>query len=356
MISSILLIGLLAFTPYVDVDPFSSSTTSPALYRFKSYPNAGLHFLFRGIGENIEIDPHKEKREYEQWYFFGEATPYLSADVTSQHRLLAGVRMVQNLGGKPAFAPRITFADDATTHTLLFGNFRRRWSDGILYQPLAADDFMGSFLRIGNQPVQFEAVLSRIHAAADLQYEEFIVGSRLRLQPHKSFVFDIQGLIDHAAGFDTAGIKFRRPAEPTFQINQFGAHTAYTHKSGFGIHAEVERSTGKAVWMSKTWKPAGYFREAGLNYYKWGGSGRLAYRRVDHNFVGPQGAYAYRFLYPLDRRPNPDEVFARFNWGYDFHDQVSLFLEVEQNFFIPRNFSVFKSNQNRASSVLEVRL
>lgn len=319
------------------------------------YGPASLGLVYRGISENFEVAPHRDRRDYEAWSFFQEVNPFIQWSL-GQATLDTGVRLKHDLGGGFAAQPRFTFRDEQPRYTLLFGNYRMSWSDSVLYQPSAADDHFGVYARAGSTPVGGEALLSRLHTAADRRYERFIAAARVRVAPVSWWRLDIHGLIDHAAGFDTAGLPFRRPTEPTTQVNQIGVYTEINPWPTLGVHAEWSAVNGKAAWNQRSWYPHGQYRAAGAHAEAWGARGRIEYRRVDRRFVAPQGPMEYRKLYPSDRSRFPDAVVLRASYLYAFSRQISFWAEVEEALFLSRLGTRVLSNQNRVTTRLEVAL
>jgi hypothetical protein len=278
--------ALAAVNPWLQNDPFPLPATYDSQLRSG---DVTANLGYRGVFENFEVEGAREPRPYEAWAFFNEADPFVRYTFSRHAELKAGARIRMDMGGATRVLPRVAYLDDRPDHTLIFGTYRASWNPGLLYQPLAADDHAGALLRFGRR-LRFEALLSRPEAVGNDRYEHYVAAGRfgwsgefLRLEG--------QGLIDHAAGFDTADLPYRRPDLPTHQMLQTGLYGEFNFLGRrSGLHGEVQHTSGTSLWHGEGWKPHGRYRAFGghLNL------GNLSlfgeYRRVDPTFVAPPGA------------------------------------------------------------------
>jgi hypothetical protein len=215
---------------------------------------------------------------------------------------------------------------------------------------------MGMFFRFG-RTFGIEGFVSRPEALADNQYERYVGGARIGLRPGNPFVILAQGIIEHAAGFDTAGLPYTRPNLPTSQLIQTGVYAElnFLDRRRSGLHAEVSHTSGEAVYEGKRWKPHGRYRAFGGHAAALNITAMAEYRRVDPTFVSPQGPLEYRLRYPEARKDAPDELVGQLRWFYPFHEHGSLTLEVEQAFFTKKRSLRIEGNQNRAAIALQAQ-
>lgn len=337
------------------VDPFEVNDPFPLPATYDSVLHEGkasLNLGYRGIFENYEIDGFNP-RPYEQWKFFNEVDPFVRYSLSKAAEFKAGARIVSDMGGETRVVPRVAYIDSRPSHTFIVGNFRADWNPGLLYHPVAEDDHAGLLMRYGRK-LRFEAFVSRPDAVGNDRYERYLAAGRVGLN-HPVLVLEAQGLIDHAAGFDTAGLPYRRPALPTHQLIQTGLYGELNflgRKSG--LHAEVQHTSGDAVWEGKRWKPHGRYRAFGGHATLFNLTAAAEYRRVDPTFVAPAGALEYRLRYPEDRHKAPDAVVGKVRWFYPFHENASVLVDIEQVLFTQKRTLRVEANQNRATMALQV--
>lgn len=352
MLSALALAALVsAINPWNLNDPFPLPPTYDSVLR-RGDVTANLGY--RGVFENFEVEGAREPRPYEAWTFFQEANPFVRWALSPNAELKAGARIKAELGGETQVLPRIAYVDDRPKHTIIFGYYRASWNPGLLYQPLGADDHAGVLLRFGRR-LRAEAMLSRPGAVGNNRYERYVAAARFGWNG-ELLRLEAQGLIDHAAGFDTADLPYRRPGLPTHQILQNGFYGEINFLGRrSGVHAEFQHASGEAVWAGKRWKPHGRYRAAGghLNVASLTLFGE--YRRVDPTFVAPMGAHEYRLRYPADRVRAPDEAVGMARWFYPFHTNGSLNVEVEQAFFLKKRTLRAVGNQNRIAVALQAQ-
>ena len=190
---------------------------------------------------------------------------------------------------------------------------------------------------------------------ANNQYEHYFGAWRLRVTPVSFAWVEAQGLVDHAAGFDTAGLHAKRSTEPTHQMIHSGLYGEVTIPgTTTGLQGELQRITGDAVWNWKRWKPHGRYRAGGA-HAAWKNLSLMAdYRRVDPTFVAPQGAYEDRLRYPRDRHIAPDEMVGLVRWWMPIREWGAFLVEVENGWFVEKRSLRTHGNQNRVAMALRL--
>ena len=203
--------------------------------------------------------------------------------------------------------------------------------------------------------LRLEGLVSRPDAVGNNRYERYMAAGRFGWAG--DFVrLEGQGLIEHAAGFDTADLPYKRPSVPDHQALQSGLYGELNFLGRHsGIHGEVQHTAGTVLWQGKQFKPHGRYRAFGGHLRIFNLTATAEYRRVDPTFIAPQGAYEYRQLYPNDRHRAPDEAVGQLKWFYPFHTNASLNVEVEQGFWTKMKSLDSVANQNRVALALQAQ-